>query len=211
MATANGRAVRTTIVKQDKVDEAMTFLKELPDKPKEDMSLREAVGHLRDEIKDALGKGYSYADLAKMLTDQGIKISALTLKITSLPVSVLVPKLKRVEQEKLKVKQPLLHLRRNRNRLHPTLRNHVVGQKRLLLMPLPRPLTQQQNQPRNDRQEDEQHPQPRQRQKLAVEPEQNKMLLRLIRQRLRAADAVKQVVSPLKQSGSTKVVRILSC
>jgi len=80
MATANGRVVRTTIVKQDKVGEAMTFLKELPDKPKEDMSLREAVGHLRDEIKDALGKGYSYADLAKMLTDQGIKISALTLK-----------------------------------------------------------------------------------------------------------------------------------
>jgi hypothetical protein len=80
MAVATGRAVRTTIVKQDKVDQAMTFLKELPDKPKEDLSLREAVGHLRDSIKDALSKGYSYADLAKMLTDQGIKISTLTLK-----------------------------------------------------------------------------------------------------------------------------------
>jgi hypothetical protein len=80
MAMATGRAVRTTIVKQDKVDQAMTFLKELPDKPKEDLSLREAVGHLKDSIKDALSKGYSYADLAKMLTDQGIKISTLTLK-----------------------------------------------------------------------------------------------------------------------------------
>lgn len=80
MAAATGRTVRTTIVKQDKVDQAATFLNELPEKPKEDLSLREAVGHLKDSIRDALSKGYSYADLAKLLTEQGIKISALTLK-----------------------------------------------------------------------------------------------------------------------------------
>lgn len=62
------------------VTTASSFLEELPAKPKENFSLREAVDQLRDPLKTALVKGYSYQDLALMLRDQGIEISASTLK-----------------------------------------------------------------------------------------------------------------------------------
>ncbi len=68
------------MVKQQAVEHAVTFLQELPEKPKEDLSLKEAVESLRDPIKSALAKGYSYQDLADLLSEKGIKISALTLK-----------------------------------------------------------------------------------------------------------------------------------
>lgn len=62
------------------VTTASSFLEDLPAKPKENFSLREAVDQLRDPLKAALSKGYSYQDLALMLHDQGIEISASTLK-----------------------------------------------------------------------------------------------------------------------------------
>lgn len=79
MAVATRRSKSVTI-QPTIVTTASSFLEELPAKPKENFSLREAVDQLRDPLKSALGKGYSYQDLALMLRDQGIEISASTLK-----------------------------------------------------------------------------------------------------------------------------------
>ncbi len=80
MATATRRSSRATSVKPESVSAAIAFLDELPAKQKEDLSLREAIGQMQDTIKAALNRGYSYEDVAQMLSEQGIQISALTLK-----------------------------------------------------------------------------------------------------------------------------------
>ena len=79
MAATRGRSKAIIVTKQS-VNQAGVFLQDLPEKPKENLSLREAVGQLRDQIQAALAKGYSYDDLSKMLTEKGIEISATTLK-----------------------------------------------------------------------------------------------------------------------------------
>ncbi|UBF30443.1 hypothetical protein K9N68_35195 (plasmid) [Kovacikia minuta CCNUW1] len=71
---------KTATVKQKALSNTASFLTELPEKTKEEMSLREAVKQMQPQLKAALAKGYSYQDLATMLTDLGIKISALTLR-----------------------------------------------------------------------------------------------------------------------------------
>jgi hypothetical protein len=78
--TSTGKRSKATLVKKEMVEEANSFLQDLPEKQKEDLSLKEAVNKLREPIQEALAKGYSYPDLAKMLSEKGIKISALTLK-----------------------------------------------------------------------------------------------------------------------------------
>lgn len=80
MSLAPRKRTRATTVSPDAVEQAASFLEELPDKPKEDLSLREAVGQMQDSLKAALAKGYSYEELAQMLGNQGIQISAFTLK-----------------------------------------------------------------------------------------------------------------------------------
>jgi len=80
MATASKNGSRILGVKPATVEQAKAFLQELPEKPKEDLSLKEAVERMKEPLQLALGKGYSYDSLAKMLSEQGIKISALTLK-----------------------------------------------------------------------------------------------------------------------------------
>lgn len=52
----------------------------LPEKPKEELTLRESIYFLRDKLKRALKKGYSYQDLSEILSEQKISISAATLK-----------------------------------------------------------------------------------------------------------------------------------
>lgn len=78
--SATGKRPKTSIVSQESVEQAGAFLAELPEKPKENLSLREAVTQLQDQIKAALAKGYSYDDVANILRDRGIDISASTLK-----------------------------------------------------------------------------------------------------------------------------------
>jgi transposase len=80
MSLAPRKRTRATTVSPDSVEQATVFLQELPEKPKEDLSLREAVGQMQDSLKAALAKGYSYDELAKILAEQGIQISAFTLK-----------------------------------------------------------------------------------------------------------------------------------
>lgn len=80
MATATRKRPRATAVNQELVGQASAFLQDLPEKQKEDLSLRQAVQQMQEPLKAALAKGYSYEDLAKMLAGKGINISALTLK-----------------------------------------------------------------------------------------------------------------------------------
>ncbi|MBD2090842.1 hypothetical protein H6F67_13380 [Microcoleus sp. FACHB-1515] len=80
MMSATGKRPKTSIVSQKSVEQAGAFLAELPEKPKEKLSLREAITQIQDQIKAALAKGYSYEDIAKILGDRGIDISASTLK-----------------------------------------------------------------------------------------------------------------------------------
>lgn len=55
-------------------------LDKLEEKSKEELSLRESIYFLRDKIKKALAKGYSYEDISKLLEKQKIFISPATLK-----------------------------------------------------------------------------------------------------------------------------------
>lgn len=80
MTLAPRKRTRATVVSPEAVEQATVLLQELPEKPKEDLSLREAVGQMQDSLKAALSKGYSYEELAQMLAKQGIQISAFTLK-----------------------------------------------------------------------------------------------------------------------------------
>jgi IS30 family transposase len=79
MATTTRRSKSANIA-PSVVIQAEAFLNDLPAKPKEQLSLREAVGQLQEQIQEALAKGYSYQDVADMLAQQGIMISASTLK-----------------------------------------------------------------------------------------------------------------------------------
>ncbi|MBM0743060.1 hypothetical protein JOY44_15840 [Phormidium sp. CLA17] len=71
---------KTVAVKQASIGNTSAFLQSLPEKPKEDLSLREAIDQLREPLRAALSRGYTYFELAEMLTEKGIKISAFTLK-----------------------------------------------------------------------------------------------------------------------------------
>jgi hypothetical protein len=80
MPVATGKRPKAAVVRQEAIDNTSAFLQSLPDKPKEDMSLREAIEQMREPLRAALMKGYTYQELAAMLSDQGINISAFTLK-----------------------------------------------------------------------------------------------------------------------------------
>ncbi len=49
-------------------------------KQKSELTLRESIYLLRDKLRSALKKGYSYEDLSEILEAQGILVSAATLK-----------------------------------------------------------------------------------------------------------------------------------
>lgn len=80
MAGTTSKRSRAASIQKQAIDQVNVSLQELPEKPKDNLSLREAVSQLQDEIRAALAKGYSYDDLALMFAQKGIDISALTLK-----------------------------------------------------------------------------------------------------------------------------------
>lgn len=80
MAAVGNKRPKAAAVKQASIEGTSAFLESLPEKPKEDLSLREAIDQMRDSVRSALSKGYTYQELAAMLTEKGIKISAFTLK-----------------------------------------------------------------------------------------------------------------------------------
>ena len=80
MAGAKRRSPTSTLVSKSAISQASSTLLDLPEKPKEIWSLREAINALKDQITSALDRGYGYPEISKMLTAQGVEISASTLK-----------------------------------------------------------------------------------------------------------------------------------
>jgi hypothetical protein len=80
MAGAKRRSPTSTLVTKHSIESAGSALVELPEKPKEIWSLREAIDALKDQITLALDRGYTYPEISQMLTQRGVEISASTLK-----------------------------------------------------------------------------------------------------------------------------------
>lgn len=74
------RSPNATLTSKIAIDQATAALQDLPDKPKENVSLREAVDLLQDDIIAALNKGYSYEEMTEVLSKQGISIAPSSLK-----------------------------------------------------------------------------------------------------------------------------------
>ncbi len=74
------RSPTSTLVSKNSIQKASTALVDLPEKPKEIWSLREAIDALKDQISLALDRGYTYPEISQMLTQGGVEISASTLK-----------------------------------------------------------------------------------------------------------------------------------
>lgn len=64
----------------DKLQTTLEKLEQLEKKQPLEVTLRESIYFLRDKLRSALKKGYSYEDLSEILEVQGILISAATLK-----------------------------------------------------------------------------------------------------------------------------------
>lgn len=64
----------------DKLQATLEKLEQLEKKQPEELTLRESIYLLRDKLRSALKKGYSYEDLSEILEAQGILVSAATLK-----------------------------------------------------------------------------------------------------------------------------------
>ena len=56
------------------------MLQELPPKPKDELSLKEAIAEMYEKITAALNRGYSHAEISEVLKGQGLQISSSTLK-----------------------------------------------------------------------------------------------------------------------------------
>ena len=80
MPRAKRNASSSATISKSSIDQVTQALQNLPEKPKESWSLREAVAQLQDQITAALNKGYGYEEVAQMLSQQGIEISASSLK-----------------------------------------------------------------------------------------------------------------------------------
>lgn len=80
MATTKKRSSTSAAVHKTAIEQAGLMLKDLPEKPKDTWSLREAVFLLNDSISSALGRGYSYDEIVKILADKGVSITASSLK-----------------------------------------------------------------------------------------------------------------------------------
>lgn len=80
MATSTRNRPKTASVSKTAIDQVGSLLQDLSAKPKEEMSIREAIDHLREPIQGAMAKGYHYDDIIKILADSGITTTATTVK-----------------------------------------------------------------------------------------------------------------------------------
>lgn len=77
---STGRSSTSLNVPKTIVEQATLTLQQLPEKPKEDWSLKEAIALLQEEILAALARGYSHEEVASLLTEKGVEINASSLK-----------------------------------------------------------------------------------------------------------------------------------
>jgi len=89
----------------DKLQTALVELERLSEKPKEELSLRESIHFLRDKLRLALKKGYSYEDLSSLLEQEEIRISAATLKQYLTEIDKGAPS-RKLATKSVKAKQP---------------------------------------------------------------------------------------------------------
>ncbi len=80
MVGTKRRSPTSTLVSKDSISGASSALQDLPEKPKEIWSLREAIHLLKEQITLALDRGYSYTEVSQMLSSKGVEISPSTLK-----------------------------------------------------------------------------------------------------------------------------------
>jgi hypothetical protein len=80
MVATKRRSPTSTLVSKDAISGASNALNDLPEKPKEIWSLREAINLLKDQITTALDRGYTYTEVSQMLSTKGVEISPSTLK-----------------------------------------------------------------------------------------------------------------------------------
>ena len=74
------RATRSAKIAPPSIAQLTSTLDALPEKPKESYSLRAAVSELYAPITKALGRGYSYEEIAALLAKHGLEISVFSLK-----------------------------------------------------------------------------------------------------------------------------------
>lgn len=80
MATTTRNRSKSANVSQTAIDQVGSFLQDLSAKPREELSLREAIEQLADPIRGAMAKGYSQEDIVGILAENGIKTTVATLK-----------------------------------------------------------------------------------------------------------------------------------
>lgn len=80
MATSTRNRSKSANVSQTAIDQVGSFLQDLSAKPREELSLREAIEQLADPIRGAMAKGYSQEDIVGILAENGIKTTVATLK-----------------------------------------------------------------------------------------------------------------------------------
>lgn len=80
MPTTKQRPPASTVVPKNAIQQAGQSLQDLPEKPKESWSLREAVSVLQEDITLALNRGYSYEEVVALLAKSGVSITVSSLK-----------------------------------------------------------------------------------------------------------------------------------
>jgi hypothetical protein len=80
MAKTKKRSFASAAIPKSAIEQVGSTLKDLPAKPKENLSLREAVSELHDSITMALARGYSYDEVVEILAGQGVEITVASLK-----------------------------------------------------------------------------------------------------------------------------------
>lgn len=71
--------MKTNCITTDKLERLLSALKELPVKPREKLSLREAVMELAEAIRGAINKGYSLTDIAELFAQMNINVRPATI------------------------------------------------------------------------------------------------------------------------------------
>ncbi len=72
--------IPTRTIKKSTIEENRARILNAPVKEKEDFSLQEAIHDMATEINQILDRGYSYDEIATMLTDGGIDVKPTTLR-----------------------------------------------------------------------------------------------------------------------------------
>lgn len=75
------KGTRSKAVARSNIEQAASFLQDLPKREKETLPISEAISGMADTVRTALAKGYSYNEISDMLSDKlGTSVSAWSLR-----------------------------------------------------------------------------------------------------------------------------------